>query len=275
MQRNLTSSDVYGRVHELDVETANAIATRLEARASHPLFVQVIDDYLVRLEPASLGNVLDLGCGTAIVARAVARRPDFKGTITAIDISAHLVEVGRGHASREGLAGRIEFKVGDVHSLDVGEGVFDAVIAHTLLSHVADPLTVLRQTKRLLAPEGRLVVFDGDYASLTFTTDDPDHGRASDEGIISALVAHPRIMRIMPRLLDAAGYRLVWSRAYIAADIGQADFFAPGLASFRVLLPKAGVKSEEEAKIWVDAQEEASRASRFFAASNFYSYLAM
>lgn len=59
----------------------------------------------------------------------------------------------------------IEFRVGDVHGLGFADASFDAVIAHTLLSHVTDPLAVLKEAARLVQLEGPVVIFDGDYAS--------------------------------------------------------------------------------------------------------------
>ena len=64
---------------------------------------------------------------------------------------------------------RIGFRVGDAHELaGFVDETFDVVVMHTLASHVAEPATVLAEPRRLLPPGGRLVVFDGDYASTTF-----------------------------------------------------------------------------------------------------------
>jgi hypothetical protein len=116
------------------------------------------------------------------------------------------------------------------------------------------------------------VVFDGDYASLTFATDAPDGGEATDRAVQQGIIAQPRVMRAMPRLLADAGLGLVWSRAYVVADIGRADYWATLIASLRVFLPKAGVMSGAEANAFADGLERASAEGRFFAASNFYTY---
>jgi hypothetical protein len=148
-------------------------------------------------------------------------------------------------------------------------------VMHTLVSHVADPAAVLAEGRRLLKPgTGRLVVFDGDYASLTLATDAPDGGEETDRAVQRGIIAQPRVMRAMPRLLAAAGLGLVWSRAYVVADIGRADYCAPMMASFRVLLPKVGAMSQAEADAFVDGLEQASAEDRFFGASNFYTYVA-
>ncbi len=218
--------------------------------------------------------ILDLGCGTGVAARAIARRSDAKGPVTAVDISAHLVDMARRLAGEEGLAGRIDFRTGDAHELGLAQGGFDVVVMHTLMSHVADPATVLAEGRRLLRPGGRLVVFDGDYASFTITTDAPDGGAETDRMLHGALFSQLRVMRMMPRLLAESGFGLQWSRAYVAADIGQAEFWAPTIASLPVLLPRTGAMSEAEAAAFADRLQRASATGRFFAASNFYTYVA-
>lgn len=274
-QTQLRSPDVYGRTFQMDEQTLDVIAARLEARGKHPFFLRAIDEYVAELALAGAESVLDLGCGTGVASRAIARRPELRGRVTAIDISAHLVEAGKRLAAEEGLGGRIDFRVGDAHGLGLPEGGFDVVVMHTLVSHVADPAAVLAEGRRLLRPgTGRLVVFDGDYASLTFATDAPDGGAETDRLVQRMMVAHPRLMRAMPRMLAAGGYGLVWSRGYLVSDIGRADFWAPGIATFRVLLPKSGAMAEAEANAFVDGLERASAENRFFGASSFYTYVA-
>lgn len=274
-QTQLRAPDVYGRTFQMDQQALGAIAARLEARGQHPFFRRVIDEYMTELALTGSEAILDLGCGTGVAARAIARRPELARPITAIDISGHFVEMGRRLAHDEGLDGRIDFRVGDAHGLGLPQAGFDVAIMHTLVSHVADPAEVLAEGRRLLRPgSGRLVVFDGDYASLTFATDAPDGGEATDAVVRATVVANPRVMRLMPRLLAEAGLDLRWSRGYLAADIGRADFFAPSVASYRILLPRAGTMSEAEAAAFADGLERASAGGRFFAASNFYTYLA-
>jgi len=259
----------------MDEPTLAAIAERLETRGKHPFIAAVIDEYMAGLIQSPSDTVLDVGCGTGVVARTIARRPEMQGTVTAIDISAHLVETAGQLAREEGLDGRIDFRVGDAHGLGLPEGGFDVVVMHTLVSHVAQPAEVLAEGRRLLRPgSGRLVVFDGDFASWTFATGAADVGAATDRAVQRGIVAQPRVMRAMPRLLAEVGLDLNWSRAYVVADIGQADFWEPSVASFRVLLPAARTMTETEANAFVDELERASEDNRFFAACNFYTYVA-
>jgi SAM-dependent methyltransferase len=274
-QTQIRAPDVYGRTFEMDEVALAAMAERMEARGTDPFVAAVIDEYMAGLIQSPSDTVLEVGCGTGVVARAIARRPEAKGPVTAVDISPRLIEMARRLAQEGGLGGRIDFRVGDAHGLDLPDGGFDVVVMHTLVTHVAEPAAVLAEGRRLLRPgSGRLVVFDGDFASWAFATGAADVGEATDRAVQRGIVAQPRAMRAMPRLLLEAGLDLNWSRAYVVADIGRADFWAPSVASFRVLLPRAGTMTEAEANAFVDELERASEENRFFAACNFYTYVA-
>jgi ubiquinone/menaquinone biosynthesis C-methylase UbiE len=270
----MASIDPYAATDKLDAALLEVIVTRLELRGRHSVFARMLQDYLEAMRIDGARTVLDLGCGTGVAARAIARRPGFAGRIIGIDLSASLVETAVRLASEEGLADRIEFRSGDTRSLDLADGAFDAVVAHTLLSHVEDPLAVLREAARVARSGGMLGFFDGDYASFTFGHDDPDQGRAIDEALIKAIVTSPRVMRQMPRLLRAAGLEMTAAFPYVLAEMGKADFWLPGIESFRRLIPKAGTMSEQDADAWAAALRRDSEAGVFFGASNYYGYVA-
>jgi SAM-dependent methyltransferase len=229
----------------------------------------MLQEYLEAIDLAATQSILALGCGTGAEVREVLRRPDFRGRVTAIDISADLVERGKGLAEQEGFAGRIEWLVGDAQELRLSDGAFDLVLAHTLVSHVPDPKLVVQKAARVVRPGGTVVIFDGDYATMTFGVD-----REMDEKIISGVIANPRVMRAMPRLLREVGLKLVDSRGWVLTEIGRADFFLASLQSYPVLLPKAGVATLEETQAFVASQLRASEEGTFFAGYNFYAMIA-
>jgi SAM-dependent methyltransferase len=261
--------DVYGRTHELDAKSLDTIAARLEARRDSVKYMGMLREYLDAIDLAAAKTILVLGCGTGAEVREVLRRPVFQGTITAIDISADLVGRGKSLAEQEGFAGRIEWLVGDAQELRLPDGHFDLVLAHTLVSHVPDPKRVVQQAARVVRPGGTVVIFDGDYATMTFGTD-----REMDEKIISGVIANPRVMRGMPQLLRESGLKLMDSRSWVLTEIGRADFFLGSLQSFPVLLPKAGVATPEEVQAFVSKQLRSSEDGTFFAGYNFYAMIA-
>jgi len=78
----------------------------------------------------------------------------------------------------------------------------------------------------------------------------------------------------MPQLLRKAGLDLAASHAYVVADIGKADFWAPAIQSFLRLLPKAGAMTDDAVRAWTDAMVRRSEEGIFFGASNYYSFVA-
>ena len=265
--------DPYHITNELDDTILDVIVTRLEARGKHPLFDGMLRDYLDAMDIDTASNVLDMGCGTGVASRHLARRAGFSGEILGIDLSSYLAETAKKLATEEGLNGRLQFRAGDTYSLDLEDETFDAVVLHTLLSHVSDPLAVLGEAKRVAKPGSMIGVFDGDYASLTFEQEEPTKSKADSEKLINAMVTQPRVMRQMPRLAKQVGLESVKIFPYVLTEMGQADFWMPGIQSLRTLLPKSGEMSEQEAKTWVEGQLEASERGIFFGSSNFYGYV--
>jgi len=267
-------NDPYAATDKLDESLLQVVVTRLETRGKHPLFQRMLQDYLDAMQIDEAKTVLDIGCGTGVAARAIARRRGFSGRVLGIDLSPGLAQKATELAAGEGLEKRVEFRSGDSRKLDLIDGTFDAVVAHTLLSHVDDPLSVVKEAARLVRPGGMIGIFDGDYASMTFGHADPAKGKAHDDAIISAVVTSPRVMRQMPRLLRAAGLQLVASFPYIVAEVGKADFWTPAIESFRRLIPKSGAMTEQEANALAESLFRDSAVGVFFGASNYYGYVA-
>src|SRR5215469_14694093 len=139
----MTTRDAYCFINDLDASTLEGLIARLEFRGKDPTFTHMRDAYLAQLALPPTTHILELGCGTGVVLRALAQQRDFSGRLVGVDQSPVLIAAARRLAAEEGVDQRIEFPVGDVHHLSIADNSFDAVIAHTLVSHVADPLMVL------------------------------------------------------------------------------------------------------------------------------------
>jgi SAM-dependent methyltransferase len=168
----------------------------------------------------------------------------------------------------------VAFLIGDTRHLDAADGTFDADVAHTLLSHVDDPMAVLREAARVLSVGGVLGVFDGDYASLTFGHRDPVKAQAYDEALVGSIATNPRVMRQMPRLLRAVGFELVASFAHVLSEVSTADYWASAIDTYARLMPKAGMVSQDDADAWAEDLRNDSAEGVFFASCTYYSYVA-
>src|SRR5262245_60793640 len=232
--------DPYNRTSELDERALTAMADRLESRGRDPAFLAMLDDYLAAMHLDRLSLVLDVGCGTGVAARRLARLGAFTGRIVGIDRSPDLIAAAQQHAAAEGLAGRIEFRVGDAAALGDLKGQFDAAIAHTLVSHVDDPLAVVGEIAACVRPGGSIAIFDGDFASWVYGGADPAAGRQLAEAAIAAIVTGPYVMREFPAIARNAGLQLAAAKAYVLWAVGRAPYIEPAMAAYPVLLALAG-----------------------------------
>src|SRR5437762_2483083 len=113
--------DVYRITAQLDDPTLETVVTRLESRGKHPRFVQMMREYLDAMEIDSCRSVLDLGCGTGVVARSIARREGFVGHITGLDISPYMVAAAKRLSEQEGTGHAVEFMAGNSQSIGLPE----------------------------------------------------------------------------------------------------------------------------------------------------------
>jgi ubiquinone/menaquinone biosynthesis C-methylase UbiE len=266
--------DPFRITNQLDRSVLDVIALRLEKRGHHPAFATPLTEYLDRMAIDTRNEVLDLGCGTGIAARAIASRPGFKGSVSGIDLSDHLVEAAIQLATGEGLGSRVSFKVGDSQNLDLPPASFDAVIAHTLFSHLDDPPKVLAEMRRVLRPGGVIGIFDGDYASLTFELGDEQRSRQMDDALIASLVTNPRILRQMPRLLKQAGFVVSAVMPSIITEAGTAEFWKGSIESYAAIVPNAGLITQAEAAQYRDELMAISAHGEFFGSCVYYAYVA-
>jgi ubiquinone/menaquinone biosynthesis C-methylase UbiE len=266
----MVTRDAMQFVNEQDAATLERFAERLELRGKDPTFIGFRDAYLRLLDLSSAAEVLELGCGTGVVARAIARRPGFAGTVTGIDQSPEFVGLACSLAADEGVAEGVEFVVADAHELPFSSASFDVAVAHTLVSHVRDPLAVLAEAARVVRPGGLVAIFDGDYASLTFGCSDVALGRAMEAALQSVIMSAPHVMRSLPRLLPLAGLRLADTRAHVYAEAGSSTFMLNLAETFAPLARGSGV----DVDAWLADQRSSAADGTFFAACNYYAYIA-
>jgi ubiquinone/menaquinone biosynthesis C-methylase UbiE len=273
MATQVQARDAMQFINEQTPATLERFIERLEYRGTDPTFTAYREAYLKLIDLPPVAAVLDLGCGTGVVTRAIATRDGFAGTVTGIDQSPEFIAAARRLAADDGVGDRAEFVVGDAHALGFAAASFDAAVAHTLLSHVRDPLGVLVEAARVVRPGGSVAIFDGDYASLTFGSSDPELGSVVESAIQSMIMSSPRVMREVPRLLPRAGLRLVATQAHVYAEAGSSTFMLNLAETYGPLAPTTGLVSAVRVDEWLADQRRAAEQGTFFAACNYYAYM--
>jgi SAM-dependent methyltransferase len=101
-------------------------------------------------------RVLDVACGTGVVARLAAEAISVEGRVAGLDLNPDMLAVA---ATLPAVAGAsIEWVEGSAQALPFGEASFDVVCCQLGLQFFPDREGALREMKRVLAPGGRVVV---------------------------------------------------------------------------------------------------------------------
>ncbi len=130
------------------------------ALASAPARIDDEMDLLDGLVPLGGRDILELGCGKAVLARALlARHPDSRVTGLEVDARQHAANLA---APQPGL----RFVAAGAQAIPFADGGFDLVLMLKSLHHVPVPLMAqaLAEAARVLRPGGHLYVSEPVYA---------------------------------------------------------------------------------------------------------------
>jgi SAM-dependent methyltransferase len=101
---------------------------------------------------AAGSRVLDVACGTGIVAREAVLRVGSAGSVTGLDIDAGMLAVA------ESIEPGVDWRDGDAADLPFGADEFDAVVCQFGLMFVPDRVGAVREMLRCAKPGARVVV---------------------------------------------------------------------------------------------------------------------
>ena len=111
---------------------------------------------LVRVAALHVGErVLDVGCGTGVVARLAAERVRPDGAVAGLDINPGMLVVARSITPPDM---GVEWYEGSAESMPLPSEAFDVVLCQMSLQFVTDRLRCLREMRRILASGGRVVL---------------------------------------------------------------------------------------------------------------------
>jgi ubiquinone/menaquinone biosynthesis C-methylase UbiE len=118
-----------------------------------PLFRPFAEQLLARVTPRRGDSVIDVACGTGIVARVAREQLGPQARIVGIDVAPAMLAVARGADSS------IDWRLGNATSLPVRpDEQFTVLTCHQGLQFMPDKPAAIREMRRVLAAGGRLAI---------------------------------------------------------------------------------------------------------------------
>ncbi len=203
-------------------------------------------------------RVLDLGCGLGDDAFQIAERVGAGGRVTGVDVSTSMIDEARRRALERGLP--VDFEVGDSQALRFDTGTFDGVRAERMLMHVPDAERAIGEMARVLAPGGRISVFDFDWETQVCDSPYKDTTRTIALTFCDGM-KNGWIGRHMPRFFKSHGITDIAVKNETV--FVTYEFLKLLLGGHVARLHDTGVVSRDEANRWWTALAEADRDGTF------------
>jgi ubiquinone/menaquinone biosynthesis C-methylase UbiE len=205
-------------------------------------------------------RILDVGCGPGFYTEELLPVVGDAGAIVGIDSSPSMLAVA---ASRVAGHANVTFHEADATLLPVEDGYFDAAFSVQVIEYVADADRALAEIYRALRPGGRAVVWDVDWATVSWHSADAERmDRALDAW--AEHLAHVALPRTLAPRLRAAGFEDVTAEGHVFATTELVPDAYVG-ALFPLMEQFVAERHDPgEAKAWADEQRELDARGEFF-----------
>lgn len=266
----MSNAGDYGRLSQwrdtADIDSAEAreLASRLELRAKAEDEVRTREEYLDLLGLRPGDAVLDVGCGSGVVTRAIAQRVAPGGRVTGADPSAAFLNIAKQYAQENGI-GDVEWRKADCRALPFADASFDAVVAATVLAHVPDAEKAIAEMVRVTRPGGHVGVFDFDGDSLLVSHPDRQLTRRIVAAFSDQAAVNGDLARRLPGLLAKLGLARIQSRGFMPLERGPGTFYATMAQRAGEVAAQTGAITAEELAGWLAALHAVFESGHFIA----------
>jgi arsenite methyltransferase len=207
-------------------------------------------------------RVLDAGCGPGFYVAETLDRVGPEGSVVGVDASEPMLALA---AKRCEGHDNVGFERGDVTALPVESETFDRALSVQVLEYVDDIPAALTELLRVVRPGGRVLIWDVDWATVSWHSEDP--GRM--QRFLAAWDEHlsdPSLPRTLSARMRAAGFEEVemQGHAFVTDDVSDESYagaLVPLMADF---------VGTDEARAWAEEQRRlAERGESYFACIQF------
>jgi ubiquinone/menaquinone biosynthesis C-methylase UbiE len=223
------------------------------------------------IETLGLGageRVLDVGCGTGLLARDMATLVGPAGRVVGVDNSADMLAIAERRCAD---LPQVELKLENAEHLAEQDRSFDAVACTQVLLYVPDVAGAIAQMHRVLKPGGRIVIIETDWrGTVLHGFDDPLTRRvlaAWDHAVPS-----PNLPVLLGPVLRAQGFSVMRVEAIPIVNTNRTPGnFSVGMTEqFARYAREQGAVSDAEASAWLhDLARKAEQDAYFFCVNRF------
>jgi ubiquinone/menaquinone biosynthesis C-methylase UbiE len=257
--------DPFANINACSTEHVDLLANILEIRGAQAAPTKMRDAYFVAAGVSEGMTVLEVGCGTGVVTRELARIVGPGGHVVGLDVSPALLHHARAHT----LPGAtVEYRLGDAYHLDFADRQFDASCSVTLLAHLDNLDQVVREMIRVTRQ--LVILLDQDYQTLVF-----EHSNTSLTRKILQHGADYNVLdgwcgRKLPGILVRNGVKEVQCWPLVCCERDSRSYLITIAERFAALATRHGVIAPDEGKRWLQELYDRAVEGTFFASLNYY-----
>ena len=237
----------------------------LESRGRSAGYLSIIRHIMdvVQLQPGE--TVLEVGCGSGVLARWLARSTSQANQIIGVDVNRYLLREAIALAKEEGLSNTISFQEGDAEALPFPDNHLDVALSFTVLEE-GNADRMLAELVRVTKPGGRIAV-------MVRALDVPWVINVPLQPELKTKVQTPRGFVDPQGCADASLYR-----RFRRTELTQVEMWPQHAASAQLDNPQAefahgailGVLSAEETQEWREGMAQAVADRSYFIAQPFH-----
>lgn len=195
-------ADPFQDVDAAGEEFIAAFADSMDARQSDPKMESIVSSYLAKLQFPKGSLTVEVGAGAGAVARRIAAKANPERVI-GFEPSAGFVKEAR---ERARIHENVSFEIADGTAIPVEDGSVQNLILHTVLTHVESPHSLLEEARRVLKPDGCLVVCDADFSKASLGSGPSDPLDVCARAFVREFVTDPYIVAKLRGLIAEADF---------------------------------------------------------------------
>jgi arsenite methyltransferase len=206
-------------------------------------------------------RILDAGCGPGFFVAELLDRIGPEGFVTGVDVSPQMLAAA---ADRCAESENVALRQGEVTALPVADASVDAALCVQVLEYVADATAGLAELRRAVRPGGRVVVWDVDWATVSWYSAHPARMRRVLAAWDGHLV-HPALPQTLAARMREAGLDEVRAEGHVfrAGGLDPETYGGATFAYIERYVATTGEVGPDELAAWAAEQRELDARGAF------------